>query len=220
MAYQSGSYRDGTQIIDADTDSHKYDNFNWGATQTKDGFINDNNARFDPYSGRAEAESNASLVGQGGCAAKVAQKIKINGEPLLDLSIVVDADWRGIMEIIGVANARLEMRVMVVKGGAEEFLHPVEFDVVDTILLENRSADATDIGSPIVLDGSIYSDENPSPLTIYNLSDGDEYRVEVYVQASVSAEYVLASARADAHSSGANAFNGYVRLNAIEFNWV
>lgn len=219
MAYQDGSYRDGVQQIDAGTSTNAFDNYNFAETRSDGLFIQNSSVRFDPVNGRGEAAITAAAAGQGGCTAQIGQRIEVNGSPSDDLYITVDADWRGILEIIGAGGSSMTMKALLVEDDGPLFPSVGDSSVLDSIGLVSESADVTNTGSPIVKDGSVFSHGNPSPLIATNPSNGDRYRVVVFVQTTAFVPYSFASARSDANSNSANAFNGYIRMNALYFDW-
>jgi hypothetical protein len=84
--------------------------------------------------------------------------------------------------------------------------------------VEEPSADVADIGSPIVKDGSVNTFNCRSPLLITNPSNGDRYRIVVYIQTTASVPYSFASPRSDASSDDIN-FDGYVLLDYLYPEW-
>lgn len=219
MTYQDGSYRDGVQTIDAGTSVNVYNNFNFAETRSTGSFIKNNSVRFDPSIGRGEAAITAIAAGGGGCTAQVGQRIEINGNPSDDLYVAVDASWEGILEIIGAGGSSMIMTVGLVDDDGPLFPPVGSPYVVDSLGLVDASADITDTGAPIVKDGWVYTDGSPSPLVVTNPSDGDVYRVVVYVQTTASVPFSFASARSDANSNNSNPFEGYINLNALYFDW-
>lgn len=220
MAYRDGSYRSRIQTVSAGIDSTAFDNYNFAETRTDGALAIDNSVRFDPTNGRAEAAVTASLAGQGGCTSQVGQRIRIEGNTSNNLSIVVDANWRGILEIIGAGGSSMTMRALLIDDDGPLFPSVGSSSVIDSINLVTASANATDIGSPVVRNGSVFSNGSPSPLLATDISAGDVCRIIVYVQTTASVPFTFASARSDANSNGNNAFKGYIRLNALYFNWM
>jgi len=143
----------------------------------------------------------------------------VNNENGPDLTKRVDADWQGILEIIGAGGSSMTTKALLVKDDGPLFPSVGDSSILDSISLVSESADATDIGNPIVKDGRVYSDGNSSPLVATNPSNGDRYRVVVFVQTTASVPYLFASAPSDANSNGANGFKRYIRLNALYFDW-
>ena len=222
MGYKTGTYTDGTVAISDSENISVFNNFNYGNTRYDVGGNADPSVRFDPSQGLAESAITSVGLGQGGCAAQVGHRFQTYNYPTKDLEIIVDCNWKGILEILVDASAGLKIDALLIDDQGPVWPEVGSDYVIDTIELVSVAAGPADTVSPVTVEDNEYTDGesgNPSPLLLKNPPNAKTYRVVVYVQTTSSVPIAYGTGRSDANSNSANGFKGKLRLNALYFNW-